>query len=67
MESELPATSPAVANRPDGDASHEPLTSSPRSSDSSTIDKADESLALSSDAGDQSMLRHPKGKRKRTA
>ncbi|CAK7232225.1 hypothetical protein SBRCBS47491_008195 [Sporothrix bragantina] len=67
MESELPATSsPAVATRPDGNASNEPLTSSPRSSDSSTIDKADESFSLS-DAGDQSMLRHPKGKRKRTA
>ncbi|CAK7210164.1 hypothetical protein SEUCBS140593_000739 [Sporothrix eucalyptigena] len=69
MESELPATSsPAVATRPDGNASTEPLTSSPRSSGSINIDKADESFSsLSSDAGDQSMLRHPKGKRKRTA
>ncbi|KIH88505.1 homeobox transcription factor [Sporothrix brasiliensis 5110] len=67
MASELPATSSAAAARPDGDASNEPLTSSPRSSDSSNIDKADDSLTLLSDAGDQSMLRHPKGKRKRTA
>ncbi|CAK7223251.1 hypothetical protein SCUCBS95973_005114 [Sporothrix curviconia] len=68
MESDLPATtSPAVATRPEGNASTEPLTSSPHSSDSSIIDKADGSFSLSSDAGDQSMLRHPKGKRKRTA
>ncbi|ERT02208.1 hypothetical protein HMPREF1624_00506 [Sporothrix schenckii ATCC 58251] len=67
MASELPATSSAAVARADGDASNEPLTSSPRSSDSSNIDKADDSLTLLSDAGDQSMLRHPKGKRKRTA
>ena len=69
MESELPTTttSPAAPTRPDGNAPAEPLSSSPRSSDSTTIDKADESFSLSSDAGDQSLLRHPKGKRKRTA
>ncbi|CAK7263505.1 hypothetical protein SEPCBS119000_000524 [Sporothrix epigloea] len=67
MESALPAPStPAAVTLPDADVPTELLPSSPRSTDSSTTDKADVSVSFS-DTGDQSTLRHPKGKRKRTA
>ncbi len=60
------STPPPTVSRQDDNASTAPLSSSPRTASSSANDKTDESF-LSSDPADQSLLRHPKGKRKRTA